>query len=358
MPAVQLEGFGAGGTSLNFKVVGGTTAPVNPKENTIWVNTDVKITSWHFGAEEPNVYDIPPRAPGDPHCLVSPKKLSDGDIINFTIPSDVVAVFEAIRIYDPVTDKQYCVRQGSGSAVTGWPAGAKVGFRISNVRHQVGDWVGHGTAFLMTWDSYYHEEGTVWITTGASSTVEFNALKKHGLKVYPISAKQYVGGAWVDKTAKSRQNGEWVNWAKYYIQNGKLVETLSGVLRTGQTVSMSQKDDYVEIKATSSYSGGYAYPSPINVTDYRKLVLYVDILSGVYDQYAVGPVLLTALDAANAAALSSNIIASEMANSVGTHILECNISEYDGIYYIGINVNCGDNSSKRPSAKIYDFYLA
>lgn len=250
-------GYGGG---LNFKVVG-NPQPASPKENTIWVNTDVPITSYIFSATEPE-------APAD------------------------------------------------------------------------------------------GKNGPVWISTGTSSTVEFNALKKNGLKVYPISAKQYIDGAWVDKTAKSYQNGEWVNWAKYYIQNGKLVETLSGVLRTGQTVSMSQKGDYVEIKATGQSSGGYAYPSPINVTDYRKLVLYVDILSGVYDNYAVGPVLLTALNAANVTALNSNIIASEMANSVGTHILECNISEYDGNYYIGVNVNCGDSSSKRPSAKIYDFYLA
>lgn len=45
---------GGGGTSLNFKVVGGTTAPENPKENTIWVNTDVTIPSWIFSAEEPS----------------------------------------------------------------------------------------------------------------------------------------------------------------------------------------------------------------------------------------------------------------------------------------------------------------
>ena len=42
-----------GGTSLNFKVVGGTTAPSNPKENTIWINTDVEITRKYFQAEQP-----------------------------------------------------------------------------------------------------------------------------------------------------------------------------------------------------------------------------------------------------------------------------------------------------------------
>lgn len=50
------KGFkhGAGGTdALNFKVVGGTTQPENPKENTVWVNTDTAISGWVFSPEEP-----------------------------------------------------------------------------------------------------------------------------------------------------------------------------------------------------------------------------------------------------------------------------------------------------------------
>lgn len=42
-----------GGNPLNFKVVGGATEPSNPKENTIWVNTDKEITGWHFASEQP-----------------------------------------------------------------------------------------------------------------------------------------------------------------------------------------------------------------------------------------------------------------------------------------------------------------
>lgn len=46
-----------GGGGLNFKVVGGTTAPSNPKENTIWINTAEKITGWEFSATEPTATD-------------------------------------------------------------------------------------------------------------------------------------------------------------------------------------------------------------------------------------------------------------------------------------------------------------
>lgn len=41
------------GVALNFQVVGGTSAPANPTENTIWVNTDQTITSWVFSHNQP-----------------------------------------------------------------------------------------------------------------------------------------------------------------------------------------------------------------------------------------------------------------------------------------------------------------
>ena len=40
LPAASAKGAGG----LNFKVVGGTTRPADPEENTIWVNTDIPIT--------------------------------------------------------------------------------------------------------------------------------------------------------------------------------------------------------------------------------------------------------------------------------------------------------------------------
>lgn len=102
---------GGGGSELNFRVIGAAEQPVSPRENDIWVSTDVPISSWVFSATEP---------------------------------------------------------QG--------------------------------------------EEGMVWLTVGSESSVAFNALKKNKLAVYPVSASQHVGGAWVSKTAQSRQDGAWVSW--------------------------------------------------------------------------------------------------------------------------------------------------
>ena len=45
--------FKAGGAGLNFKIVGGTTQPTSPKENTIWVNTNTAIGEYQFSATQP-----------------------------------------------------------------------------------------------------------------------------------------------------------------------------------------------------------------------------------------------------------------------------------------------------------------
>lgn len=43
-----------GGASLNFKVVGGTSQPSSPKENTIWVNTSTAISRWVISITQPS----------------------------------------------------------------------------------------------------------------------------------------------------------------------------------------------------------------------------------------------------------------------------------------------------------------
>lgn len=101
--------------------------------------------------------------------------------------------------------------------------------------------------------------GRVWIATGTSSAVEFNALKKNGIQVYPISAKQYIGGAWVDKTAKSYQNGAWVEWVTYLFQSGVggLIDFASN---SGANTTVTISTD----KITSTYTGTSGVSGNVN----------------------------------------------------------------------------------------------
>lgn len=72
-------------------------------------------------------------------------------------------------------------------------------------------------------------EGEVWFPTGTSRAVEFNALKKNSLQVYPLYARQYVGGAWVSKPAKIYQAENWVNlWDGVLYDAGDQCEEITG----------------------------------------------------------------------------------------------------------------------------------
>lgn len=175
---------GGGGGGLNFKVVGGTTAPSNPKENMIWINTSTAITDWAFSATQPTAVN-----------------------------------------------------------------------------------------------------GRVWISTGKSSIVEFNAAKKNSLQVYPISAKQYVSGAWVKKPAKSYQNGELVDWIPYLIKGASLCERVTGgwtaqALRwnndfVGEMPILTKNSNSITLAlSTTGYSCGVYYANnKIDLTDVKKLHL-------------------------------------------------------------------------------------
>ena len=55
-------------------------------------------------------------------------------------------------------------------------------------------------------------EGSIWIQTGTSSSIQFNALKNNQLVVYPLKVKQFVGGEWTIKEAMSYIDDTWVKW--------------------------------------------------------------------------------------------------------------------------------------------------
>lgn len=109
-------------------------------------------------------------------------------------------------------------------------------------------------------------EGMVWIATGKSGGLEFNALKKNGIQVYPMSAKQYIDGAWVDKTAKSYQGGGWVGWITelYLYNNGEYDPDITGwTCDTGTQLYSSSGEQYV---GSSSYC-----TKPVDLTNYTTL---------------------------------------------------------------------------------------
>lgn len=127
------------------------------------------------------------------------------------------------------------------------------------------------------------KEWDVWISTGTSSQVEFNALKKNGIQVYPISAKQYVNGVWVDKTVKTYQGGKWVEWWDgYYFKEGRgsSVGKWSAVQQSGITHNLNYatiSDNYIGFTwGAQTYTDLVVQSPPIDVSDIKTL--FIDAL--------------------------------------------------------------------------------
>ena len=172
------------GAELNFEVVGGTSMPSSPSENTIWVNTNTEITSWIFSVTEP-----------------------------------------------------------TGSS------------------------------------------GMVWISIGTTSPTKFNALEQNNITVYPLSAKQYIGGTWVNKTAKSYQSNKWVEWlpeGALYYHGDTCDDKTGGWQQTGwdgwvdistQSGVISANSMNISITTNNHNYGGLAFITKNSITrdNYTKL---------------------------------------------------------------------------------------
>lgn len=231
------KGFKAGaggGTALNFKVVG-NPQPESPKENTIWVNTDVPITGWYFAATRPE-----------------------------------------------------------------------------NMA-----------------------EGEVWFPTGKSSTVAFNALKKNGIQVCPLSAKQMVSGSLVDVEAKSYQGGAWVDWNRYIFKDGVLSE-ITGFTSVNGTVAITNTIDFV----TNSNAYAHWYSNErIDVTNIDKI--NVTISDDGSRSYAQGNSPLVGVSKSiptNSSGTIGGLAAhTTFINSEGpipSGVYEVNVSEIEGSVYL------------------------
>lgn len=231
-------GGGSGG-GLNFKVVG-NPQPTSPKENTIWVNTDVPITSYVFSATQP-----------------------------------------------------------TGSA------------------------------------------GMVWITTGTYRPVAFNALKKNGIQVYPISAKQYIGGAWVEKTAQIYQGGAWYDFYYYIFKSGEGQKVALTTYKENSSVNVTIGTDTIIL----SYSGeafcsGIQTKSKIDLTDYSTIKIAYTcsmVPSGGAAAWASAfGVSSSAMTGDGTTADEFDIASKKFSKSTSLRTDSLDISQLSGSYYLGV----------------------
>lgn len=179
--------------------------------------------------------------------------------------------------------------------------------------------------------------GVVWFSVGVSSSTEFNALKKNELRVYPISAKQYVSGKWTDKPAKTYQNGKWTDWS-YMLKNLNAEHWIA----TGVTsrANVSNVDSGLQIAFTSAGSwqdvGGYIDES-VDLTNYKTVVF-----QGVHNVKSEQVKLcIYKKDGSVAASVDLDVGSSEatVANKLENHPIDC--ENLTGTFYLGIKATVG-----------------
>lgn len=176
-------------------------------------------------------------------------------------------------------------------------------------------------------------EGEVWISLGVSSPVAFNALRKNELRVYPISASQYLRGVLVSTPAKIFTNGAWQDMIDFNIfdageWNGDVVENkgYSSQYSTGTTINISLGD----------FNGAHVY------LGVKKDLSPYKTLNGIFDSVVVNAnnavfgVFVTESVEVNAAALRNGDGTVALANGSDKGTYRLDISELSGDHYVWI----------------------
>jgi hypothetical protein len=198
-------------------------------------------------------------------------------------------------IYEKMTAIGNAIREKTGGTellslddmateIAGISAGAELNFEVvggttqpvSGVENTI--WINTNTE-ITSWAFSYAEpenpaEGMVWICTGSGCSVDFNALKNNTLEVYPMSAKQYINGSWVNMDAHIYQNGGWLQFRLYLYKEGDECTAITGGW------SGTKSSNYMSFGGADN-NGPQAYTNnKISFEGYTKLVFEYEFISG------------------------------------------------------------------------------
>lgn len=186
-------------------------------------------------------------------------------------------------------------------------------------------------------------EYDVWFYIGTSSTVAFNALKKNGIEIYPISAKQKLDGVLVDKTVKSYKSGEWVEWVTWIYNKGDQCTDVTGgwsVVSEDNSYwtngVVEYNDNHIRLyNSTSKRISMTATNDKIDLSKVNEVCINVESLTGS-NQAELGLIASTERKSDASFDISfATAVTSVIAPYTGTLILD--VSALSGEYYIALN---------------------
>lgn len=220
----------------------------------------------------------------------------------------------------------------SGAAIVGTMTAGGPGFTVaggliapaSPAENTV--WVETGAA-ISSWEFSAQEpsapaEGMVWIMAGTSSPVSFSVGE--GVWLYPLSAWQYISGAWVSRTAHSYRNGAWADWIVWLYDRGTEHVPMSAGFNSGG--SLTKLSDHLHFQCGSAVSVSCSTESKIDVTPFTRMEADVDVTSA--GTARIG------LDTVRTTNVSSNYPYQSLKTSKTRETVSVDISSATGYYFV------------------------
>ena len=279
-----VEAISGGG--LNFEVVGGTERPENPKENTIWINTDQEITGWTVSLDDPFLEQVElyhnitltsgyyiksdgSNGSSSTWRITENIPLPDGteSIIVRTGASTSTGVYHAF--FDASGKRLSLVLRNTGTSTYDVPDGAasvKLSIRSDD------------TPSLIAVCEVALDDGLVWIRNSEKSPAVFNAIDDNELLVYPYSCKQFVSGRREDRPVSVYLNGQWIDvWSNILYDSGNEYIGITGGWETITVNGLSlnanaeKTDDGLYIHAYNNTSSAFITGNAVDLSEFTTL---------------------------------------------------------------------------------------
>lgn len=246
----------------------------------------------------------------------------------------------------PASPKENTIWVNTSTAITGWYIGNVFQGNLAN--------------------------GAVWIQIDTDSPVFFNALRKNSFMIYPISPKQYIDGAWVDKETKIYQNSKWVDlWNNYLyttgnewssITGGWIAQGLKFSSDTAATApSLTKNSTYLRAtlgKSGSSGNGGVVRPTnAIDLTKYSTVSFDIEYSRGVVYNNIVLIVYKPSVTYLDYSYRNATVYYAPSSTSASRTTYNLNVSTLSGEYMVGVYLYNGADSNSL-SVNIYNVRLS